>query len=104
MRSAIHTRFGEPAEVLSLGDSPTPEPGPGEVRVKTLLAAIHHHDLWTIRGQYGYKPQLPAIGGSEAVGVIDALGEGARASLSVSALLLPVRTVLGLNFSPPRLA
>ncbi|QEW08423.1 zinc-binding dehydrogenase [Nitrincola iocasae] len=76
MRSAIHTRFGEPAEVLSLGDSPTPEPGPGEVRVKTLLAAIHHHDLWTIRGQYGYKPQLPAIGGSEAVGVIDALGEG----------------------------
>ncbi|MDZ4298162.1 MAG: zinc-binding dehydrogenase [Moraxellaceae bacterium] len=76
MRSAIHTTFGEPADVLSLGTSPIPQPGPGEVRIKTLLASIHHHDLWTIRGLYGYKPTLPAIGGSEAVGVIDALGEG----------------------------
>ncbi|RUO33659.1 zinc-binding dehydrogenase [Aliidiomarina soli] len=76
MRSAIYTEFGEPADVLKLGDSPVPQPGPGEVRIKTLLGSIHHHDLWTIRGQYGYKPELPAIGGSEAVGVIDALGEG----------------------------
>lgn len=76
MRGAIHTIFGEPAEVLSLGDSAVPLPGPGEVRIRTLLAPIHNHDLWTIRGQYGYKPELPAIGGSEAVGVVDALGEG----------------------------
>lgn len=78
MRSAIHTVFGEPAEVLALGNSPVPQPGPGEVRVKTLLAPIHNHDLWTVRGQYGYKPDLPAIGGSEAVGVVDALGEGVQ--------------------------
>ena len=76
MRSAIHHRFGEPAEVLVAGDSPLPQPGPGEVRIQTLLAPIHNHDLWTIRGQYGYKPRLPAIGGSEAVGIVDALGEG----------------------------
>ena len=42
------------------------------VRIKTLLSPIHHHDLWTVRGQYGYKPTLPAIGGSEAVGTVDA--------------------------------
>ncbi|WP_313272767.1 zinc-binding dehydrogenase [Stenotrophomonas sp.] len=76
MRSAIHTTFGEPADVLVLGDSPIPQPGPGEVRIKTLLAPIHNHDLWTVRGKYGYKPTLPAIGGSEAVGIIEALGEG----------------------------
>ncbi|WP_303748691.1 zinc-binding dehydrogenase [Stenotrophomonas pigmentata] len=76
MRSAIHTTFGEPAEVLALGDSPIPQPGPGEVRIKTLLASIHNHDLWTVRGKYGYKPTLPAIGGSEAVGIVEALGEG----------------------------
>lgn len=78
MRSAIHTTFGEPADVLSLGESPVPQPGPGEVRIKTLLSPIHNHDLWTVRGQYGYKPTLPAIGGSEAVGLIDALGEGVQ--------------------------
>ncbi|MBP6216036.1 MAG: zinc-binding dehydrogenase [Luteimonas sp.] len=76
MRSALYSAFGNPAEVLVAGDSPLPEPGPGEVRIRTRLAPIHNHDLWTIRGQYGYKPTLPAIGGSEGVGVIDALGEG----------------------------
>lgn len=76
MRSALHERFGEPAEVLVSGESALPEPAAGEVRIRTLLAPIHNHDLWTIRGQYGYKPPLPAIGGSEGLGTIDALGEG----------------------------
>ncbi len=75
MRSAAHTVFGDPAEVLSLTDSPVPQPGPDQVRIRTILAPIHNHDLWTVRGNYGYKPELPAIGGSEAVGFIDALGD-----------------------------
>lgn len=74
MRSVLHATFGEPAEVLATGDSPTPEPGPGQVRIRTILSPIHNHDLWTVRGNYGYKPDLPAIGGSEAVGTVDALG------------------------------
>ena len=76
MRSAIHHEFGDPARVLALGDSPVPEPGPGEVRIRMRLAPIHNHDLLTVRGQYGYKPALPAIGGSEGLGVVDALGDG----------------------------
>lgn len=76
MRSAIHERFGEPAEVLAPGESAVPEPGRGEVRVRMRLAPIHNHDLFTVRGQYGWKPTLPAIGGSEGCGVIDAVGEG----------------------------
>ena len=76
MRSAIYRRFGDPAEVLEAGDSPMPEPAAGQVRVRMRLAPIHNHDLVTIRGQYGWKPQLPAIGGSEGFGVVDALGEG----------------------------
>ncbi|GAA0394993.1 zinc-binding dehydrogenase [Brevundimonas terrae] len=77
MRSAVHHTFGEPAEVLALGDRPVPEPGPRQVRIKTILSPIHNHDLWTVRGQYGYKPSLPAVGGSEAVGIVDALGPDA---------------------------
>ncbi len=76
MRSIIHCNFGEPAEVLQLAEMPQPEPQAGEVRIKTILSPMHNHDVWTVRGNYGYKPALPAIGGSEAVGVIDALGEG----------------------------
>jgi NADPH2:quinone reductase len=76
MRAIIHREFGDPAEVLVVENVPTPEPGIGEVRVRTLLSPIHNHDLWTIRGTYGFKPELPARAGTEAVGVVDALGEG----------------------------
>ncbi|SDH96111.1 zinc-binding dehydrogenase [Paraburkholderia phenazinium] len=76
MRSAIHTTFGNPSEVLTVGERPTPTPGAGQVRIKATLAPIHNHDLWTVRGHYGYKPALPAVAGSEVAGVVDAIGEG----------------------------
>ncbi|MWB97106.1 zinc-binding dehydrogenase [Agromyces seonyuensis] len=76
MRALVHETFGDAAEVLEVRDVPVPEPGPGQVRVRLLASPIHNHDIWTVRGTYGVKPELPAIGGTEAVGVIDALGEG----------------------------
>lgn len=78
MQSIIHRHFGEPADVLEAADMPQPKPKAGEVRIKMILSPMHNHDMWTVRGSYGYKPTLPAIGGSEAVGIIDALGEGVQ--------------------------
>jgi NADPH2:quinone reductase len=92
MRAIIHHSFGEPSEVLTVEDVATPQPGPGEVRVRTLLSPIHNHDLWTIRGTYGFKPELPARAGTEAVGVVDALGDG------VSHLQLGQRVATGGTF------
>lgn len=82
MQALIQHTFGDPAEVLAVEESATPEPGPGKVRVRTLLATIHNHDLWTVRGEYGFKPELPAGAGTEAVGIVDALGDGVE-SVSV---------------------
>lgn len=76
MRSVMHETFAEPETVLTVLDQPEPEPGPGQVRVRMILAAIHNHDLWTVRGTYGFKPELPARAGTEAVGVVEAIGEG----------------------------
>lgn len=76
MRSATYSRFGNPAEVLGLEDRPLPVPGPGQIRIKMGMSAIHNHDLLTVSGQYGIKPPLPAIAGTEAMGVIDAVGDG----------------------------
>ncbi|WP_312168823.1 zinc-binding dehydrogenase [Microbacterium sp.] len=76
MRALIHDTFGAPEDVLQVADRPTPEPGPGQVRLKIVLSPIHNHDLWTIRGTYGFKPELPAASGTEALGVVDALGQG----------------------------
>ncbi|KHF77231.1 putative oxidoreductase [Acinetobacter sp. neg1] len=76
MQSIIHQSFGEPVDVLQQAEMPQPEPKAGEVRIKTIMSPMHNHDVWTVRGSYGYKPTLPAIGGSEAVGIVDAVGEG----------------------------
>lgn len=76
MRAVEYKSFGDPAKVLTLGERPMPEPGPGEIRVKMTMSPIHNHDLWTTRGEYGFKPELPAVGGTEAVGIVDALGDG----------------------------
>ena len=75
MRALIHHEFGDPSKVLTVENIPVADPGPGEVRVRLVLSPLHNHDLWTIRGSYGFKPDLPARAGSEAVGVIDAVGE-----------------------------
>lgn len=89
MRAIVHEQFGEPEDVLHVADRPVPEPGPGQVRVRTTLATIHNHDLWTVRGTYGFVPALPAASGTEAVGVVEALGEG------VDALAIGDRVIAG---------
>ncbi len=82
MLAAIHDTFGDPSDVLTARDTAPPEPAAGEVLVKMVLSPIHNHDLWTIRGNYGYKPDLPgAIGGTEALGVIEAVGTDVDAAM-----------------------
>lgn len=76
MRAITHNTFGDPADVLQVTEKEIPTPGPGQVRIQVTLATIHNHDLWTVKGSYGFVPDLPAAAGTEAVGIVDALGEG----------------------------
>lgn len=76
MRALRFHAFGDPADVLRLDDVPRPEPGPGEVRVRLTHRGLNPADLATVRGRYGKLPDLPAVGGNEAVGRVDGLGEG----------------------------
>ncbi|MFD8101690.1 zinc-binding dehydrogenase [Nocardia fluminea] len=76
MQAVVIDEFGEPKDVLTAQQAPTPEPGAGEVRIAMSLSPIHNHDLAIIRGVYGYRPSLPAIPGTEAAGVVDAVGPG----------------------------
>lgn len=76
MLSVVYESFGRPEEILRLDERPRPEPGPGQVLVRLALSPIHNHDLMTAAGAYGIRPALPAVGGTEAVGVVEALGEG----------------------------
>jgi NADPH:quinone reductase-like Zn-dependent oxidoreductase len=89
MRAVRFATFGDPAEVLTVEDLPTPEPGPGQVLVRMLARPINPSDLFTIRGQYGVLPKLPATPGMEGAGVVAALGPGV-AGLPLGQLVAPL--------------
>jgi NADPH2:quinone reductase len=81
MRAAVYSRTGPAHEVLSLVDRPTPEPGPGEVRVRIAWSGVNPSDTKSRAGTR--SPTLPfpeIIPHSDGAGVIDAVGEGVPAA------------------------
>lgn len=70
----VATDFGGP-EVLSVVDQPTPEPGAGEVRVAVRAVGVNPIDVKSYSGAFGTdRSQLPRRIGSEAAGVVGAVG------------------------------
>lgn len=72
MRAVQYRTVGSEPEVVEV---PTPEPGPGQVRLKVTAAGLCHSDEFVMglpEGAY----ELPLTLGHEGVGVVDALGSG----------------------------
>jgi NADPH2:quinone reductase len=59
-------------------ERPTPEPGPGELRIAIRAASLNFPDLLIVEGKYQFKPALPFVPGSEFAGVVDAVGADVR--------------------------
>jgi len=55
---------------------PAPQSGPGEVRIRVSAASVNFPDALIIQNLYQTKPPLPFSPGSEAAGIVDAVGEG----------------------------
>jgi putative PIG3 family NAD(P)H quinone oxidoreductase len=62
------------ASALTLADVPTPEPAPGEVRIRVVSAGVNRADLMQRMGHYPPPPGAPVYPGLEVSGVVDALG------------------------------
>lgn len=75
MKAAVFHRNGGP-EVLAVEEMPTPQPGPGEVRIRVAASSMNHLDLWMRRG-LPFEIPMPHIGGSDIAGTVDKLGPGA---------------------------
>ncbi len=77
MHAAFYNKLGSAAEVLRVGEQPTPEPGPGEVRVKLQSSGVNPSD-WKARlnGRGGSIPFPLIIPHSDGAGIIDAVGDG----------------------------
>ena len=80
MRAVIHTRYGPPS-ALSVGDLPTPVPGPDDALIRVRAAAIFFGDHRVIRGRpfvlrfvTGLRRPKNPVPGMDLAGVVEAVG------------------------------
>ena len=78
MKAMMSHEPGGP-ETLKLTELPTPEPGPGMVRIAVRAAGVNFPDTLIIRDLYQFKPARPFAPGGEIAGVIEAVGDGVTA-------------------------
>ena len=90
MKALQIERFGTPSDVLQLVDVPeVGAPATGEVVIAVEASPINQYDLLLIKGDYGYRPRLPAIMGSEGVGRVVAVGSGVKDLKEGDRVLVP---------------
>ncbi|WP_233356621.1 zinc-dependent alcohol dehydrogenase family protein [Pseudomonas mangrovi] len=89
LKAQYQTRGPVPQDVIDAVELQLPEPAAGQVRVRVLAAPINPSDVLTLTGEYGMLPPLPAIGGNEGVGRVEALGEGVQSPKVGQMVLLP---------------
>ena len=70
MRCVELREFGDPTGLVA-AERPDPVPGPGEVLVDLIAAALNRRDWWIRRGG---KVTLPQVLGSDGAGVVSAVG------------------------------
>lgn len=80
MRAVWYEATGPAAKVLQLGEMETPQPGPGEVRVRLHASGVNPSDVKSrdgLRGPIAFPRVIPH---SDGAGEIDAVGEGVSPS------------------------
>jgi len=81
MRSVVHRKLGDPAEVLRLEETPVPALAAHQVIIRTSYAPIHPGDLLGVKGSpaAGTPPAIGSGGripGFEGAGVVTEIGRG----------------------------
>ena len=73
-------RLGDPVDAMQLEQIEVPDPGPGEVLVRVMAAGVNYNGVWASLGLpvsiFRYTGYDFHIGGSDASGVVEAVGPG----------------------------
>src|SRR5881296_4155322 len=78
MKAIRVSEYGGPS-VLTLGEVPAPEPGPGQVLVRNHAVGVNPVDTYLRSNTDNRGPKLPYTPGSDAAGVVEAVGSGVTA-------------------------
>lgn len=73
MKAIVVREFG-PADVMKLEEVPTPSPGPGQVLVRVHAIGVNPVEVYIRSGAYARKPSLPYTPGTDAAGLVEAVG------------------------------
>ena len=77
MKAIVVSEFGGP-EVMKLEERPTPTPGADQALVKIMATGVNFIEIYQRLGWY--KVPLPSVPGSEAAGIVEAVGPGVTAA------------------------
>ena len=75
MKAVVLVATGAPEEAFEVREVADPEPGPREVRVDLVTAALNRRDRWLRVGD----TSPPAVLGSDGAGIVSAVGEDVTA-------------------------
>lgn len=80
MRVVVTTQWGQ----MIVKQAAVPEPGPGQVRIRTRLAGICGSDLHIFQGHHP-TARPPIVQGHELVGTIESIGPDVETALEIGA-------------------
>jgi NADPH2:quinone reductase len=75
MKALLCTAWGGP-EALSVGELPSPSPGPGDILVGIRACGLNFADTLMIQGKYQERPDFPFSPGLEIAGEVLETGSG----------------------------
>jgi NADPH:quinone reductase len=76
VKAVWYERTGAAPDVLAFGEMPTPQAGPGEVRVRLHASGVNPADVGRRAGSYRAMEFPRVIPNSDGAGIVDQLGDG----------------------------
>ena len=76
MKAVWYERTGAAQDVLTVGEMPTPDAGPGEVRVRLHASGVNPADVGRRAGSYRALEFPRVIPNSDGAGIVDQVGDG----------------------------
>ncbi|XP_069837546.1 quinone oxidoreductase-like [Dendropsophus ebraccatus] len=79
MKAIRVSEFGNPDVLKLVTDVPVPSPGEGQVLIQVHACGVNPLEAYLRSGHFAWRPSLPYTPGSDASGVVEAVGKNVTA-------------------------